>query len=80
MYQLTPITRERGALAHDDRLDALAIAVAFWVEQMARDNDKAAESIKGVAIDSALKKFVNGVLGKKPGSKNWNSKNVGTRR
>ena len=33
-YQMTRITRDRGALVHDDRLDALAMAVAYWVEQM----------------------------------------------
>lgn len=55
MYQPTRITRDRGALAHDDRLDALAMAVAFWVGQMIRDNDKAAASSKGAAINSALK-------------------------
>ena len=33
-YQKTRITRDRGALVHDDRLDALAMAVAYWVEQM----------------------------------------------
>lgn len=30
MYQLTHITRERGSLAHDDRVDALAGAVAHF--------------------------------------------------
>lgn len=34
-YQLTRITKERGALVHDDRLDALAGAVGYWVEAMA---------------------------------------------
>jgi len=36
-YQLTRITRDRGALKHDDRLDALAMAVAYWVDQLGRD-------------------------------------------
>lgn len=33
-YQLTRITKERGALVQDDRLDALSMAVAYWVNQM----------------------------------------------
>ena len=37
MYQLTRITRDRGALVNDDRLDALAMAVQFWVDAMAQD-------------------------------------------
>ena len=41
MYQISRITRDRGALAFDDRVDALAIGVAYWVEQMGQDeNDK----------------------------------------
>lgn len=39
-YQMTRISRERGALAHDDRLDALAIGVQFFVEAMAKDANK----------------------------------------
>lgn len=37
-YQLTRITRERGSLAHDDRLDALAIGVQFFTESMEKDS------------------------------------------
>ncbi|GBG55146.1 hypothetical protein SPFL3102_03592 [Sporomusaceae bacterium FL31] len=35
-YQLTRISKEKNALGHDDRLDALTGAVAYWVEEMAR--------------------------------------------
>ena len=37
MYQMTRITAERGALTNDDRLDALAMAVQYWVDAMAQD-------------------------------------------
>ncbi len=70
-YQMTRITRDRGALVHDDRLDALAIAVAYWVESMARDNTKAAHEIKSQAIDKELKRFMSHVLGSKPNPKTW---------
>lgn len=39
-YQMSRLTRDRGALAHDDRLDALAIACAWFVESMAMDSSK----------------------------------------
>lgn len=39
-YQMSRLTRERGALAHDDRLDALAIACAYFVESMSMDSQK----------------------------------------
>lgn len=73
-YQLTRITRDRGALVHDDRLDALAIAVNYWVESMARDNNKAASEIKGMAIDRELKKYMGGILGMKPKGNSWISR------
>jgi hypothetical protein len=62
-YQLTRLTRDRGALVHDDRLDALAIAVAYWTETMARDNNKAAHDIQSQAMDKELKNFHRNVFG-----------------
>ena len=57
-YQMTRITRDRAALRHDDRLDALAMAVAYWVEHMARDNNKAVAQLNGEALDKDLKDFM----------------------
>lgn len=37
MYSLTRLSREKGALAHDDRLDAVTIAVAYWLSVLDRD-------------------------------------------
>lgn len=39
VYQMTRLSRDRGALAHDDRLDALCMAVAYWLEVMDRDEE-----------------------------------------
>lgn len=39
-YQLTRITVDRGALIHDDRLDALAIGVKYLVDFMGVDADE----------------------------------------
>ena len=39
IYQMTRLSRDRGALAHDDRLDALCKAVAYWLEVMDRDEE-----------------------------------------
>lgn len=41
-HQMTRITRDRGCLEHDDRLDALAMAVEYWVAQVEVDSRKAA--------------------------------------
>lgn len=42
-HQFTRITKDRGSLAKDDRLDVLAIAVGYFVEAMSRNVAKLAE-------------------------------------
>ena len=63
-YQLTRITRERGALKHDDRLDALCIAVDFYTESMDRDSKKADAEHKLQLLQAEVKKHREHVLGK----------------
>jgi hypothetical protein len=70
-YQLTRITKDRGALIHDDRLDALAGAVRYWVEQMARDTEKAAQEHKERLLEAELEKFVSGILGESQQRDTW---------
>ncbi len=57
-YQMSRITRDRGALTQDDRLDALAIAVNYWTERMAQDVDKAVQSRKDNLLDKELAVFM----------------------
>lgn len=71
LFQLTRITRERQALAHDDRLDALAIAVAYWVEQMDKDVQQSINEHKEQLLDLELAKFASQVLGEAPVGNNW---------
>ena len=40
MYQMTRLSRDRGALVNDDRLDALAMAVQYWTDAMAQDAEE----------------------------------------
>lgn len=40
-YQLSRLTNEKGCLDYDDRIDALAIAVAWFVEATAQDQETA---------------------------------------
>jgi hypothetical protein len=58
-YQMTRITKQRGALAHDDRLDVLAMAVQYWVDQMASDADVQIASRKEELLDTELDKFMS---------------------
>jgi hypothetical protein len=58
-YQMTRITKVRGALAHDDRLDVLAMAVQYWVDQMAADADSEIQIRKEELLDAELDKFMD---------------------
>jgi hypothetical protein len=57
-YQLTRVTKQRGALAHDDRLDALAMGVAYWVEQMAADVDMEMQQRKDELLRAEIDRFL----------------------
>lgn len=61
-YQMTRITRQKGALVHDDRLDALAGAVSFWTDAMAQDAKKAAEKANEKAFEAAVKDHIRNQL------------------
>ena len=66
-YQLTRMTRQKGALRQDDRLDALAGGVAYLTTHLARDTEKAVLDHKEALLDQELERFMNGVLsGKAP--------------
>jgi Holliday junction resolvasome RuvABC endonuclease subunit len=58
-YQLSRITRERGSLVHDDRLDALSIAIGYWVQQMAADANQNMIDRKQELLNEELTKFTD---------------------
>ena len=70
-YQLSRITRDRGSLRHDDRLDALSMAVGYWVEHMSRSQDEAIRDIRATRIQRELDRFSEGVFGGKPKENLW---------
>ena len=45
-YQMSRITKHRGSLVHDDILDALSGAVAYWTDYMNQDEDRNIRSRK----------------------------------
>ena len=59
-YQMTHIIKERGALAHDDRIDALAIATAYWTEKMRQDAEKKAAQRHERDMQKELEVFISG--------------------
>ena len=71
MYQLSRLTRDKGSLRHDDRLDALSIACGYWVEHMAQSVDEAAAVLKNERVERELERFLEGVAGRKPVENLW---------
>lgn len=55
LYQLARISKDKGALIHDDRLDALAAACRVWIEHVALDSEKAVARAKQAAYDTMMK-------------------------
>lgn len=73
IHQMTRICYDRGALKHDDRLDALSIAVAYWVDMMARDQDEAIKEDNEEAWENEIERFMDNALGTGfPGRRNPN--------
>ena len=63
MHQFSRITRDRGALRHDDRLDALSMALGFHADAMARDRDREMREVREERHNRLLEEFL------KPGAK-----------
>ena len=69
--QMTRVTRDKGALRHDDQLDALAIAANYWVERMDRDQILAFDQHKEEMLDRELDLFMETAIGATPKGDNW---------
>lgn len=65
-YQLAFITKDRGSLKQDDRIDILAEGVGHWVESVKRNEEKAAERSSEKALDRELQKFAKSVKALRP--------------
>ena len=64
-HQMTRITKDKGALIHDDRLDALQMVVQYWVDFMAADAEIEIQTRKEELFDMEIEKFMDGVFNKK---------------
>lgn len=73
IYQMTRMCRERGALRKDDRIDALAILVAHFVEVMDQDAKSVAAKTHEKRLQAELLKHIKGSLSAKPSRKRWAS-------
>ncbi|UOF81181.1 terminase large subunit [Caudoviricetes sp.] len=64
IFQMTRMGREKGLLAHEDRLEALSMACAYHMDRMARDENKAYDDHKAKLLDAELRKFMANALGR----------------
>lgn len=64
-WQMSRITRTRGALSFDDRIDVLSMAVGFWVDIMAQDVNTKMNNRKEELLDAELERFMEFAVGKK---------------
>lgn len=55
LFQMSRITRERDALIHDDRLDAVAGSARYWVEALAQDDLKSVARAKQEQYNKLMK-------------------------
>ena len=69
--QMTRITKDKGSLRHDDALDALSIAVNYWVERMDRDQIVAFDEHKNRMLQKDLDKFMESATGRKQQNTRW---------
>jgi hypothetical protein len=70
-YQMTRITKDKGSLSRDDRLDAVALAVGHWVEVMNIDIDRRIKQNRAEALDKELAKFMEHTIGARPTERTW---------
>jgi hypothetical protein len=57
MYQMSRLSKDKGSLKHDDRLDALAMTVKYFLDILDVDQTLRANQEKEALLDNALNKF-----------------------
>ena len=69
--QMTRITKDKGSIRHDDQLDALSIAVNYWVERMDRDQELSFNEHKNDLLQKDLDRFMENAVGRKSSNSRW---------
>lgn len=70
-YQLTRLTKDRGSILHDDCVDALAIAVKYWLDALSRDTQKALYDHQEELLQRDLERFMEHAFGYEPKDDLW---------
>lgn len=76
VHQLTRMTKQRGALGHDDVIDAVAAGVRYWVDRMELDISGDTEGDhRRDQLDAELDKWLDEIHGRKSTADRWNCSN-----
>lgn len=62
-HQLSRLTRDRGCLQHDDRLEALAIGAAWWKDAMSQDAKRRQGQEDGRRLLQEMERFKEHAVG-----------------
>jgi len=69
-YQLSRLSKERGSLRHDDRLDALAQGVNYFLDYLDVNQEFQKNERKSESVDRMLDKFTNDWMDEHGGNQN----------
>jgi hypothetical protein len=58
LYQLSRLTRQKGSLVHDDKIDALAMAVNCWQDSLKVSETKALSRLRDREWDEVMSHFM----------------------
>lgn len=78
-YQMTRITKERGALSKDDRIDVLSMAVQHFSDVLMKSTDTAEEDMRAKELEKELQRFhehVFGIKHREPNASTWCIPNI----
>ena len=70
-YQMSRLTRDRSCLKHDDLIDVLAMAVAYWTNYLGQDVILAERAAKNERLSIELDRFMEHAVGKKSAKTSW---------
>jgi hypothetical protein len=63
MYQLTHLTKARGALRHDDKVEVVARGCRYFRESLAIDHNKAEAAFREKLRDEEFRQYEESALG-----------------
>ena len=70
-FQMSRLTRDKGALKHDDLIDCLSMAVNYWTSVMDVDSNRANVEHKEAMFQEELDRFMESAIGRPMRSKKW---------